>query len=174
MKDRVLFNLAGVAAIVAGGARVGTSFLTWDSTVVWQELLATGIDVLLLFGLMGFYLAHRVLFGWAGLAAFVVAEAGIGSIIGPDTVSFGVDTYQAGVVAISVGLASLSLVMLIRGAGSAAAAICWILSLAVGVGGGFIGQAAFGFFLGGLLFGLGFVAAGLSLLSPRDRVEQAA
>ena len=174
MNDATLFRLAGLAAVTAGALRIGTSFLTWDSAAAWQELLATGIDVLLLFGFMGIYLAHRVALGWAGLAAFVLAETGIGSIIGPDTVAFGVDTYQAGVVAISIGLALSGTVMLIRRAGSPAAAVCWILSLAAGVGGGLVGQGAFGFFLGGILFGLGFVAAGLALLSPRNRFEQAA
>jgi hypothetical protein len=166
MNDAALFRLAGLAAVVAGALRIGTSFLTWDPAAAWQELLATGIDVLLLFGFMGIYLAHRAALGWLGLVAFVLAETGIGSIIGPDTVAFGVDTYQAGVVAISIGLALFATVMLVRRSGSAAAAICWILSLAVGVGGGFVGQGAFGFFLGGILFGLGFVAAGISLLMP--------
>ena len=173
MNDITLFRLAGLAAVVAGALRIGTSFLTWDSTVVWQELLATGIDVLLLFGFMGIYLAYRAALGWPGLLAFVLAETGIGSIIGPDTVAFGVDSYQAGVVAISVGLALFGTTILIRRAGSSAA-ICWILSLVTGVAGGFVGQGAFGFFLGGILFGLGFVAAGLTLLLPHNRVEQAA
>jgi hypothetical protein len=174
MTDTYLFRLSGLAAILAGMLRVGTSFLTWDSTVAWQEGLATGIDVLLLFGLMGIYLAHRAALGWIGLAAFVAAETGIGSIIGPDTVSFGIDSYQAGVAVISIGLAVLSLVMLATRAGPAAAAICWIASLCVGLGGGFVGYGPFGFFLGGILFGLGFVAAGAALFSPGNRVEQAA
>jgi hypothetical protein len=174
MTDTTLFRLSGLAAILAGMLRVGTSFLAWDSTVAWQEALATGIDVLLLFGLMGIYLAQRAALGWTGLAVFVAAEAGIGSIIGPDTVSFGIDTYQAGVAVISIGLSVLSLVMLVRRAGSAAAAICWIASLGVGVGGDLVGYGAFGFFLGGILFGLGFIVAGAGLLSPGHRVEQAA
>ena len=173
MKDATLFRLAGVAALTAGLMRIGSSFLTWDSTVAWQELFATGIDVLLLFGLMGIYLANRAALGWLGLGAFVIAETGIGSIIGPDAIAFGVDTYQAGVVAISIGLALFAIVMLIRGAGSAVAAFCWILSLAVGLTGGVVGQSAFGFFFGGILFGLAFVAAGLRLALPNNRIEQA-
>lgn len=166
MSDATLFRLAGLAAFVAGLLRIGTSFLTWDSTIAWQEALADLIDVLLLFGFMGIYLAHRAALGWIGLAAFVVAEAGIGSIIGPDTVAFGIDTYQAGVAVISIGLAAFGVVSLVKRAGPAASALCWILSLAIGVAGGFAGQAALGFFLGGILFGLGFVAAGIALLMP--------
>lgn len=164
MRDATLFRLAGIAALTAGLMRIGSSFLTWDSTVVWQELLATAIDVLLLFGLMGIYLANRAALGWLGLGAFVLAESGIGSIIGPDTVAFGVDTYQAGVVAISVGLALFAIVMIVRGAGSAAAAYCWVLSLIAGLAGGVVGEPAFGFFLGGILFGFGFALAGATLV----------
>lgn len=95
--------------------------------------------------------------------------AGIASIIGPDSVTFGVDTYVAGVHAISIGLALLGVVMLLKRAGTTAAAICWVLSLAVGAGGGAVGQAELGFLLGGLLFALGFVAAGIELVLPGQR-----
>ena len=75
--DRALYRLAGFAAVAGGLLRIGTSFLVWDSTLVWQEALADGIDVLLLFGFMGIYLARRTALGWAGLAAFVLAAPGI-------------------------------------------------------------------------------------------------
>ena len=168
MNDFALLRLAGIASVAAGATRIGTSFLVWDSTAVWQELLATGIDVLLLFGLMGAYLAHRAALGWAGLLAFVLAEAGIASIVGPDTVKFGVDTYLAGVHAISIGLALLGIVMLTARV-EVLAAVCWIASLCVGLAGGFVGFATEAFMIGGILFGLGFVAAGISLLMPASK-----
>ena len=130
MNDRTLLRLAGAAAVLAGAIRIAVSFMPWGHTVM-DELVASTIDVLLLFGLMGIYLAQRAALGWFGLAAFALAETGIASIIGPDTVSFGIDTYQAGVAAISIGLAWLSVVMLLKRAGPAAAAVCWIASLIV-------------------------------------------
>ncbi len=174
MKDEHLVRILGSAAILGGALRIGSSFIAWEAGVGWIEALAFGIDVALVFGLMGTYLANRSRLGWFGLAAFAVAETGVASIVGPDTTSFGIDTYEAGVAAISIGLALLSLVMLFKRAGSAAAAICWIASLIAGVVGGALGQGEFGFFLGGMLFGLGFVAAGLDLVSPRNRFEPAA
>lgn len=171
MGDAGLSRVLGVAAIVGGALRAGSSFIP---AALWGtdprvELLALATDVALLFGLMGVYFAARERLGWVGFAAFALAATGIASIIGPDTVAFGVDTYLAGVHAISVGLALLGLVMLVRRAGTAAAAICWVLSLAVGAGGGAVGQAELGFLLGGLLFALGFVAAGIELVLPNRR-----
>lgn len=169
MNDRTLFRLAGAAAVLGGAMRIATSFVPWDGSAS-IEAVAFAVDVLLLFGLMGIYVAHRAALGWFGLAAFVLAQTGIASIVGPDTQAFGIDTYQAGVAAISIGLALLSAAMLTKRI-DVAAAISWIASLIVGAGAGFIGQAVMGFHIGGILFGLGFVAAGVSLLLPVNRVE---
>jgi hypothetical protein len=167
MDDRGLYRLAGAAAVLGGGLRIATAFMTWDGSA-GLEAIAFAIDVLLLFGLMGIYLAHRAALGWAGLAAFVVAETGVASIIGPDVEAFGIDTYLAGVHAISIGLAALGAAMLLKRI-DAVAAICWIASLAVGAAGALVGQAAAGFLIGGVLFGLGFVAAGIALLMPATK-----
>lgn len=165
MDDRTLYRLAGAAAVTGGALRIATAFVPWAPGVAWLEAVAFTIDVLLLFGLMGIYLEHRAVLGWGGFAAFVLAETGIASIVGPDTVAFGIDTYLAGVHAISVGLLLLGVVMAMKRIELLAAA-CWIGSLVVGLGAGFVGQAAAGFLIGGVLFGLGFVAAGFALAMP--------
>lgn len=172
MRDEQLLRALGAAAVLGGALRTGSSFIPWDGSAE-IEALAFVIDVALLFGLMGIYLAARGRVGWFGFAAFALAEAGVASIVGPDTQAFGIDTYQAGVVAISVGLAALGVAMLATRAGFAVTSICWIASLIVGAGGGAIGQGTLGILVGGILFGLGFVAAGLRLVSPGNRVEQA-
>ncbi len=165
MDDRTLYRLAGAAAVLGGAVRIAMAFVPWSPGVAWLEAVAFAIDVLLLFGLMGIYLAHRAVLGWGGFAAFVLAEIGIASIVGPDTAAFGIDTYLAGVHAISVGLLLLGVAMLVKRI-EPLAAVCWIASLVVGLAAGFVGQASAGFLIGGILFGLGFVAAGLSLLMP--------
>jgi len=171
MRDQTLFRVFGVAAIVGGALRVGSAFLVWSPNDPWLEALAFVIDVALLLGLMGVYFAHRAGLGIPGFAAFALAATGIASIVGPDTVAFGIDTYQAGVAAISIGLSLLGIVMLVRRAGPMVAAACWIASTIVGVGGSALGQGELGLLPGGILFGFGFVAAGLSLGSPRDTIE---
>lgn len=171
MRDEQLLKVLGSVAILGGALRTGSSFIPWDGSAQ-IEALAFVIDVALLFGLMGIYLAVREQVGWFGFAAFALAETGVASIVGPDAQAFGIDTYQAGVVAISVGLAALGLAMLLTRAGFAVTSICWITSLIVGASGGAIEQATLGILVGGILFGLGFVAAGLRLVSPGNRVEQ--
>lgn len=167
MDDRTLYRLAGAAAVLGGAMRIATSFVPWDGSAA-IEAVALAIDVLLLFGLMGIYLAHRAALGWLGFGVFVLAETGIASIVGPDTVAFGIDTYLAGVHAISIGLALLGIAMLVKRV-ETLAAICWIASLVVGAAGGFVAQAAAGFLIGGILFGLGFVAAGIALAMPATK-----
>lgn len=166
MNDARLLQVLGASAVLGGVLRAGSAFIPWD---IWGsdprvEVLSIVIDVALLFGLMGVYFAERARLGWFGFAAFALAEAGIASIIGPDTVAFGINTYLAGVHAISIGLALFGAQMLLKRAGTAAAAVCWILSLAVGAGGGVVGQGELGFFLGGILLALGFAFAGMDLL----------
>jgi hypothetical protein len=173
MRDQILFRMLGIAAIVGGALRIGSAFLAWSPNDPRLEAFAFVIDVLLLFGLMGVYFAYRAKLGLAGFAAFALAEIGIASIVGPDTSVFGIDTYQSGVAAISIGLSLLGIVMLLRRAGPMLAPACWIASTIVGVAGSALGQGELGFLAGGVLFGLGFVAAGWSLASPRDRVEEA-
>jgi hypothetical protein len=168
MNDRVLLVLGGVAAILAGVLRAGSSFIPWEANNLNLEILAFAIDVLLLFGFMAIYLGDRVGLGFFGLVFFVPAEIGIASIVGPDTVAFGIDTYQVGAALISISLALFALVMLATRAGSQLGAVFWILSAVAGVGGTLTDQAAVGIPVAGAFFGIGFIAAGAALLSRRD------
>jgi hypothetical protein len=170
MNDRTVATTLGGCAIIGGGLRIASSFIPWAPDTAWLEGLYFAIDTLLLFGLMGIYFAHRARLGVSGFAMFAVAETGIASIVGPDTTVFGIDTYQAGVAVISIGLALLGVVMLVRRAGTIAAPLCWIASTAAGAAGGVAGQAELGFLVGGLLFGLGFIVAGAAVIG-RDARE---
>lgn len=173
MDDRILLRVLGAAAIVGGVLRTGSTFIPWDGSDA-IETLAFVIDVCLLFGLIGVYLSVRAQVGWFGFAAFAVALTGIASIVGPDGMMFGMNTYQLGVLVIVAGLAAFSIAMLVRRAGSALAAVLWIASPAVAIASTMANQPENGFSFGGILFGLGFVVAGLRLVSPGNRVEQAA
>jgi hypothetical protein len=158
-----LRRLGGGAAIAGGVVRIAMAFVVWRPNVAWLEAVAFAIDVLLLFGLMAIYLAQHQSLGGVGLVAFVVAETGIASIVGPDTVAFGIDTYQAGVAVISLGLSLLAIQMLRRRSGSRAAAVLWLSSTVVGLAGGAAGHPGAGFVAGGVLFGLAFATAGASI-----------
>lgn len=164
MRDGSLLRVLSSAAVLGGALRIGSAFIPWTPNVAWLEAFYLVIDVLLLFGLMGFYFAHRARLGVFGFIAFVVAESGIAAILGPDGVAFGVDVYATGVLVITIGLTLLSLATLITRAAPWWIAACWIGSTLAGVGGSLTGQAELGFFAGGILFGLGFVAAGMAQL----------
>jgi len=164
MGEQTLFRILGGAAVLGGVLRIVSAFVPWEQNLAWLEAFYFVIDVALLFGLMGVYFAERARLGFAGFAAFALAETGIGSIVGPDGMAFGLDVYQLGVFAISIGLAILGMVMLVTRAGSALAASCWILSLVVGLAATFANQPEAGFVAGGILFGVGFVVAGVALV----------
>jgi hypothetical protein len=164
MSDALLLRILGVAACLGGLLRIGAAFIPWAPDVAWLEALALAIDVLLLFGLMGAYLAYRAQLGVFGFIAFVIAEAGIASIVGPDSVAFGIDTYQAGVLTITLGLTLFAIQLLVTRAGPMWAPLAWIASAAIGVGVTAGGYPALGFHFGGVLFGLGFVLAGVALV----------
>lgn len=164
MRDIWLYRFAGAAAMLGGGLRIATAFVPWDSNSALLELLALKIDLLCLFGLLGIYLANRTQVGVVGLLAFMVAGSGIASIVGPDTMAFDIDTYQAGVAVIAIGLAVFGITLLRAGLLPRIAGVCWILSLVVGHAGALAGYGSEGFLIGGVLFGAGFVAGGLSLV----------
>jgi hypothetical protein len=166
MGEQTLFRVLGGAAVLGGVLRIAAAFVPWEQNVAWLEAFYFVIDVALLFGLMGIYFADHARLGVAGFAAFALAETGIASIVGPDGMAFGLDVYQLGALAISIGLAVLGIVMLVTRAGSVIAASCWILSLVVGLAATFANQPEAGFVAGGILFGLGFVAAGAALIRP--------
>jgi hypothetical protein len=135
---------------------------------LWLYLLT---DALLLFGLMGIYFAFRAQVGWFGLLAFAIAELGIASIVGPDTIVNGFQTYMLGVAVITLGITLFAIQMLIRRLPWLGPTL-WLASMLIGIGLGAIGQVDNGFFVGGILFGLGFVAAGWSLVTTRGGVNE--
>jgi hypothetical protein len=173
MTDARLLQVLGAFAVLGGVLRTGSTFIPWDGSDA-IETLAFVIDVCLLFGLIGVYLSVRAQVGWFGFAAFAVALTGIASIVGPDGMMFGINTYQLGTLIIVAGLVAFSIAMLVRRAGSRLAAVLWIASPIVAIASTMANQPENGFSLGGILFGLGFVVAGLRLVSPGNRAEQAA
>jgi hypothetical protein len=154
----------GLLAMAGGLTRIATTFLVnWSAGLPQTEALALAIDFALLFGLTGFYFIDAARLGPLGLVGYLIAASGIAFIFGPDGTAFGRDIYETGVTAIGIGLIILSMAMLLAGVARLAGAL-WIASAAASVLGGAIGRGAEGFLFAGVLFGAGFVVAGLSLL----------
>jgi hypothetical protein len=159
-----LFRLAGVAAICGGALRIVASFPISQGAVT-LEWLYTAVDVLLLFGLIGVYLDRASRLGFLGLASFAVAVAALSFIGGPDADPFGFSTYQEGATALAIALTGLSLAWLRAGERPLAAPACWFSSV---IAAGVLGMLPsplpnYALPAAGILFGAGFVLAGLEL-----------
>jgi hypothetical protein len=161
-----LLRLAGVAAIAGGLLRIFACFPLIENDVT-LEWLYIAIDVLLLFGLIGVYLARAQRLGFLGLASFGVAVAALSFIGGPDADPFGFSTYQEGATALAIAMVGMSIAWLRAVERPFAAPACWFGSIiAAGVLGMLPDPApSYGLAAAGVLFGAGFVSAGLDLLS---------
>lgn len=160
-----LFRLAGLAAIAGGALRVLSAFPLFRDPVA-LEWLYTTIDVLLLFGVIGIYLARAPRLGLLGLASFGVAVAALSFIGGPDADPFGFSTYQEGATTLAIAMAGLSIAWLRAGERPLFAPIAWFASI---IAAGVLGMLPqplpqYGLAAASVLFGLGFVLAGLELL----------
>lgn len=167
MNAKQLFALSGVAAIAGGLLRILAAFplITDPVTLEW---LYTAIDVLLLMGLMGIYLARAVRLGFLGLASFGVAVTALSFIGGPDADPFEFSTYEEGATALAIAMVGLSIAWLQRGERPIWAPLCWFGSVVcVGLLNFIPLLTQYGFMLAGILFGLGFALAGLELLRRR-------
>jgi hypothetical protein len=167
MQVEQLLRISGAAAIAGGFLRVLSSFsLVRDPQAL--EWLYSAIDVLLLFGLMGIYLSRVDRLGFLGLASFGVAVASLSFIGGPDADPFGFSTYEQGAAALAIAVVGLSIAWVRAREKPLAAPLCWFGSVvAVGVLNFIPPLSQYGFTLAGMLFGLGFVLAGIGLLRPR-------
>lgn len=169
MKAADILRLSGAAAAVGGGLRVAAAFIPPNPDTPALELLYFVIDISLLFGLIGIYAAECERLGWLGLIGFVVAATGIATIVGPDADIFGINIYSTAVRVIGFGLAIMSIAMLWSGRIPRWIPALWIGSLLAGVAATAVPDAKqAAFLLAGILFALGFLAAGVALFSnPR-------
>jgi hypothetical protein len=170
MKNDALLRLAGLASILAGAGRVVAAF-PWSSNATTREALYDGIDALLLFAVMGIYFARKDQLGVLGFASFVVAIASLSFIGGPDADPFGFSTYMQGAYALAIAMVGLSLAWWRAGQRPVWAPLCWFGSvIAVGVLRMLPAPLPdYGFTVAGILFGLGFVLAGVDLISTKQR-----
>lgn len=112
---------------------MASTFIPYQADLAWLEALYVIIDVCLLVGLIAIYLFSADHVGVLGLAAFLVALAGVASIVGPDAPAFGIDFYRIGALVFVAGLAGLSARLLRAGILRASASL-WIATLLGGAG----------------------------------------
>ncbi len=153
---------AGVAALTGGALRIIAIFTTGafaPQTLAWFYFL---IDVLLMLGLMGWYVPRADRLGGIGLIGFVTAASAI--LLIRSAGLLGADTYQTGATLLAAGLAVMSAAALWRRDKPLLAPILWLLCLTGGIAALAFKPVAMVAFV---LFGLGYIAAGEELLRKR-------
>lgn len=162
MTYRALVRLGAICSISGGLLRVLAALFTFTETTPAPEVLYFVIDVLLLFGLMAIYLMWAERLSSLGLSMFALSTIALASLVGPNGKIGDWDQYLIGASALSLGLAGFSLSAL-RVNELRLAAYLWLASFASGLLSMLLG-ASMAFLLAGILFGLGFITAGVALL----------
>jgi hypothetical protein len=145
------------AGAIGGGLRIVSAFIPYVPDAPWLELLYGAIDIGLLFGLLAAWLFTAEMVGTVGLCGFVVALAGLASIVGPDSHAFGIDFYLLGSGVFMLGLTVLA-IQFVRYGALAWAGWLWLVAAASGAVFA-LAAAAPALIASGVALGLGFVAA---------------
>lgn len=161
----MLLRLSAAAAILGGGLRVFDAFLN-GADIHMQQVAYFVTDAMLVLGLCGIYSSRSNRLGLSGLLGFVASIMGILMVR-----SFGQGAYLVGASVTSLGVVAISVAMLARAAFPKSAPILWIASLIVGVIGLLPLGINWGVTLAGVIFGLGFIAAGISLWPARASLD---
>ncbi|HWA90529.1 MAG TPA: hypothetical protein VG889_10865 [Rhizomicrobium sp.] len=159
METLTIYRVLGVAAIAGGALRIVNSFTgaMFDSATLDRLYFAT--DVLLMLGTAGWYFSRAQRLGTPGLAGFVVAVFAIAMI--RSGAMFGPHGYMQGAALLVAGLIVMNLLTLFRRDGPILPVVLWLVSLIVATM-AFIASGPLAA-VAGVLFGLGFIAAGVDL-----------
>jgi len=169
MTYRTLLYIGALSAIAGGVPRVISGFIPFVEGALGLEVFYSLIDLCLLIGLFAVYLRLAEKLGWFGAVSFLLAMAGLASIVGPDTVLWGVDLYQLGAAILLVGLSGLAAAMLWVGV-MKPAALYWLSALGAGIF-AILSESTLAFAVCGMLFGIGFVSAGVAVIMELDEQQ---
>lgn len=161
MPRDMLLRLSAVAAILGGGLRATGAFLS-KADIHLQQTAYFITDLMLIFGLCGIYLSRSNRLGLTGLLGFATSITGILMVrtLGPGSYVLGASVTLLGVVVLGV-------TMLAKAAVPRMAPVLWIVSLIVGLIGLLPFRINWGVTAAGVVFGLGFIAAGVELWIAR-------
>lgn len=169
VSSQSLYRLGGAAAMVGGSLRVLLSFIPYREETVWLEALYALVDICLLVGLTAIYLKRAERLGGLGLAAFILSGAGLASIVGPDTIMFGVNFYEVGALLTIAGVVLLS-IQLLRHQILQWVSSLWIMSFGLSVATVSVSLPVL--FIGaGISFGVAFTLAGFDLVQNAKSLD---
>ncbi len=164
MGDDLLFRLSGLAAMAGGLLRASSEFTAGLVEEHMLKLVYFATDFLLVFALMGIYLRERRALGVPGLVAHTVAVAGLLMVRSAEL--FG--GYRTGAAVALLGTAALGLFLLLR-TRVRIAPLLWLLALGLGLASAASVSLGWAGALAGVVFGLGFAAAGVALMQHPAR-----
>lgn len=164
MSTRTLVRLGALAAVAAGVLRAVSAFVPATVTLDTLEWFYLVIDILLMFGVIAVYSYQHAESGAWGFVGFVLTAVGIESIGGPDGKIGVVDVYTTGASVIGIGLVLLAVASWRAKRLPRYVPAVWMLSSEVGVIAVFAHMSGSAFQIAGVLFGLGFVGAGVHIL----------
>jgi hypothetical protein len=164
MSKETLVQLSALAAITGGALRVSDGLLVPSMSVQVQQFAYFITDLLLLCGMCGIYLTRSHRLGLAAFTGFVVFWIGIFMVRSSTLSLFGYSAYLIGATVTLLGAVALGAEMLLREVFPRWAPVLWIAALFLGMFGLRSAWAGWSVTLAGVVFGLGFIAAGASLL----------
>lgn len=150
-------------AITGGALRIADSFAPGRLPEATLAALYFVTDVLLLGCIAAIAWAQRNRLGAVGKLGIAVF---VGGILAVRASAFGIGGYALGAAVSLIGLAIYAGEALIARQTAAVAPILWIVALALGVAGALGISPDVLTVAAGVAFGLGFVAAGMTILSP--------
>lgn len=164
MKKNALIRWSGMAAML-GGLLLIVGSVNWEQTP-WRWLGALG-SLLLVFGIVGIYLAQAEESGVAGFLGFVLLVAGSGFLMGNSDL-FGIPYWMLGSFLSAAGLILLAVGTLASGTFPRGVAWLWLAAVVLGLPSVFLPslQSALGL-IASAAAGLGMAWAGYTLWSRR-------
>src|SRR6266581_6079250 len=157
-----LIRWGGLAAVLAGILRVIASF-TPTAASVGLQIFYFVIDVLLLLGVIGVYAFQKQETGRWGFVGFVMALIGAGLLIGHDVVSAVAFLYPVAAFLFAVGISVLAIRSWAANTLPRWASALLITSTVIGILGFVVEGFDILFLISGVIFGIGFIGAGLTV-----------
>ena len=165
-----LIRVCGLAAVLAGILRALSSVI--PATTARIMLFYFVIDLLLLFGSIGLYGFGGDEIGLLGALGVVLGIVGALILIARDVAIFGESIYPVGALMFAVGLDLLAVGLWRAKKFPRWILLLLILSTVIGPIGFFAGGLGVLFVAAGILFGIGFAGAGITILLTRHAVDQ--
>jgi hypothetical protein len=164
MSKASLVSLGGTAAVLAGILRGIASFIPATTPDVALQLLYILTDVFILLGIFALYGVQYKETGKLGFLGFLIAVVGI-LVIRSDKAITGVSLYPAGSLIFSLGLILLGIRLWQTNVLPSWVVGFWSLSVLMGIIAYLVPSLDLLFVAAGLMFAIGFAAAGIKLRS---------